>query len=62
MTTITTERPVETGKYDEVRRLLDGPDTIKRGFVGELAGRLSRWADRYAAYKLESPYWDDVRF
>jgi hypothetical protein len=62
MATITIEKPVESGKYDDIRRLVDGPDTIKRGFLGELAGGLSRWADRYAAYKLEAPYWDDVRF
>jgi hypothetical protein len=62
MTTITIEKPVESGKYDDIRRLVDGPDTIKRGFFGELAVRLSSWADRYTAYKLESPYWDDVRF
>ena len=62
MATITIEKPVESGKYDEIRRLVDGPDTIKKGFVGMLAGSLSSWADRYAAYKLESPYWADVRF
>lgn len=61
MATLTIEKPVESGKYDEIRRLLDGPDPTKRGFLVTLSGRLSRWADRYAAYKLESPNWDDVR-
>ena len=62
MVTITTERPVERGKYDEIRWLVDGPDTIKRDFFGMLAGKMSRWADRYAAYTLADPYWRDVRF
>lgn len=62
MATITIEKSVDSGKYDEIRRLVDGPDPVKRGFFGKLAGGVTRWADRYAAYKLESPYWDDVRF
>lgn len=62
MATITIEKPVASGKYDEIRRLVDGPDSNKEGFFGTLAVKLSRWADRYAAYKLEDPYWDDVRF
>jgi hypothetical protein len=62
MVTTTIERPVESGKYDEIRRLVDGPDTTERGFFGRLAAKMSRSADRYAAYKLADPYWDDVRF
>ncbi len=58
MTTVTIEKPVETGRYDDIRRLVDGPDPIKRGFFVTL----TRWADRYAAYKLADPHWDDVRF
>jgi hypothetical protein len=62
MVTTTIEKPVESGKYDDVRRLLAGPDTIEKGFFGRLAHRVTGWADRYAAYKLVDPYWDDVRF
>lgn len=62
MATIIIEKQVERDNYDEIRRLVDGPDTMKRGFFVTLADKVSRWADCYAAYKLEDPYWDDVRF
>jgi len=58
MVTTTIEKPVEIGKYDDIRRLVDGPDTTKKG----LSGKLSDWAERYAAYKLADPFWSDVRF
>jgi len=62
MATITIEKPVESGKYDEIRRLVDGPDPNERGFFGKLAGRMSRWADRYAAYQMETLNLEDPRW
>jgi hypothetical protein len=62
MATVTIENPVESGKYDDIRRMVDGPDIIKRGFFSKLAGsRLGRWAEQYAEYQLETRYRNDVR-
>ena len=62
MATITIEKPVENGKNDEIRRLVDGPDTIKRGFFNKLVGsKLGRWAEQYAEYQLGTRYRNAVR-
>jgi hypothetical protein len=61
MATVTIEKPVETRKYDDIRRLVDGPDNLKAGFTSVLAARMSRWADRYAAYQMGTDHWKDVR-
>jgi hypothetical protein len=62
MATITIEKQVERDNNDEIRRLLDGPDTIKSDFFSKLAGsRLGRWAEQYADYQLETRYRNAVR-
>jgi hypothetical protein len=59
MVTTTIEKTVDNENYAENRRLLEGPANVKAGFFSRLAGsRLSRWAEQYAEYQLETRYRD----
>jgi hypothetical protein len=62
MVTTTIEKSVDNENYVETRRLVEGPEKVKACFFSKLAGSwLTRWAERYAEYLLETRYRDEVR-
>ena len=61
MATSIKEVYVEPEILPSVIRSIDEPEEEERGIFSRVGLKVGEWADRLAAYKLKTGYWDHFR-
>ena len=61
MATVIEEINLEPELLPSVIRSIDEPEQQERGIFSRVGLKVGRWADRYAAYKLTTGYWNLFR-
>ena len=61
MATLIKEVSLEPEILPSVIRSINEPEEEERGIFGRVGLKIGRWADRLAAYKLNTGYWNLFR-
>ena len=61
MATVIREVNLEPELLPSVIRSIDEPEEQESGIFSRVGLKVGRWADRYAAYKLTTGYWNLFR-